>query len=523
MTEPEKQNNAVKMTAVIEMGTTSLRMVIAEIGGGGAARVIESLNQPVMLGRDAFTLGYIKRETIEECVAVLKTFCKVLDTYRISGRDNILSVATSAIREASNRDAVLDRIYVATGLDVYYLEDSELSRYTYNAVLPFLKGVKALSADDVLVVEVGGGSTDVLHIEDGKVGGAAVFKLGSYRIRRMLEEQMAPAGQLLQLMRGHIDRGVSQIKVGISHIKRSPVILALGGDARLAALEYHPGWDMRRPVRLRTSALIEFANDLTKLGRDKTVRKFNVSYPEAETLVPALLSYAAIAESFGRKSIYVCGASLRDGILRELAEGDAWAEEFRVQMRSAVIAAGRKYEFDQKHAEQVESISRKLFGLMQDEHQLDSRYEIILSLAALLHDTGHFISNRSHHKHSMYLINNSDLFGFSSREITLAALVARYHRKALPKVTHELYSGLNHDDRVTVCKLAAILRVADALDGGKSQQMIDPVMQLEPGLLVIKADRMGRDYIMEDFGLREKGSLFEQIYGRSVVIRSSEE
>jgi exopolyphosphatase/guanosine-5'-triphosphate,3'-diphosphate pyrophosphatase len=507
------------MTGILEMGTTSLRMVVAEIPAGGHARVVESLHQPVMLGRDAFTLGYIKQETIEECVAVLRTFKEVMKTYKISGPSGVFCFATSAIREASNRETVLDRIYVATGLDVSYLEDSVLSRYTYNAVLPYLKSFKALEKENVLVLEVGGGSTDVLQIHDGNVGGAAVFKLGSYRIRRLLEEQMSPAGKLISIMRDHIARSVSQIRDVISCTGREPVILALGGDARLAALTSHPKWDMKKPVRVRTSALLDFANDLTKLDRDKMVRKYNMSYPDAETLVPALLSYAAIAESFGRKSIFVCGASLRDGILREIAESSLWEEEFRKQMRSAALAVGRKYDFDEGHAERVEGISRSLFLLMKDEHQLDSRTEVILSLASLLHDIGHFVSNRSHHKHSMYLISNSDLFGFSSREILLAAVVARYHRKSLPRITHEVYGTLGRDERVTVGKLAAFLRIADALDVARSSWLINPEFQLEPGALAIIVDKSGHDLASGDFGLREKGTLFEQVYGRKVVLK----
>jgi len=493
-------------------------MVIAEVRPDASVRVLETLQQPVMLGKDAFTLGFIRNETIEECVAVLKTYRNVLDTYRIAGRKNIVAVATSAIREADNREAVLDRIYVATGLDVYYLEDAELSRYTYHSVLPVLNSTNELQEGEVMVVEVGGGSTDVLHLVDGQVGHSAVFKLGSYRIRRLLDEQMAPASRIGKIMRSHIERGVAQIRAGVNQEIKSPTILALGGDARLAALNCHPNWDRKSPIRVRCSVLLKFAEDMIKLGRDKIVRKYNVSYPDAETLVPALISYVAIAESFGKKSIYVCGANLRDGILRELGESAIWADELKRQMMNAAVSIGRKYEFDQKHAEHIEKICRKLFSVMKDEYQLEPRQEMILSFAALLHEIGHFVSNRSHHKHSLYLIMNSDLFGFNSREIVMSALIARYHRKALPKPEHEVYCTLRHDDRITVCKLAALLRVADALDRGKSQQMVDPELVLEAGLLVVKPNSAG-DFAMENFGLRENAQLFEQIYGRKVEIR----
>src|SRR5450759_2340862 len=174
--------------AVIELGTTSIRMAVAESDGQGGFRVIDTLQQAVLLGRDTFTKAIIGQETIEECVKALRGYRKILAEYGLSDQTRILAVATSAIREAANRDEVLDRIFMATGLSVEILEDAEISRYTYLSVHKQLKKSGLINNANLLIMEMGGGSTDVLTMQKGSVGNAEVFKVGSYRIRRALED-----------------------------------------------------------------------------------------------------------------------------------------------------------------------------------------------------------------------------------------------------------------------------------------------------------------------------------------------
>jgi exopolyphosphatase/guanosine-5'-triphosphate,3'-diphosphate pyrophosphatase len=147
-------------------------------------------------------------------------------------------------------------------------------------------------------------------------------------------------------------------------------------------------------------------------------------------------------------------------------------------------------------------------------------YEVILTLAALLHDIGTFINNRSHHKHSQYLIENSDIFGLSKQDLTLVALSARYHRSALPRPTHITYTALTRVNRLRVSKLAAILRVADALDRGHAQRIRTPQFTLLPDRLQIGVAEPG-DCAVEEVALKEKSDLFEQVCGKRAVLAKS--
>jgi exopolyphosphatase/guanosine-5'-triphosphate,3'-diphosphate pyrophosphatase len=168
----------------------------------------------------------------------------------------------------------------------------------------------------------------------------------------------------------------------------------------------------------------------------------------------------------------------------------------------------------------VAELAHALFAAMKDAHGLDARYELILYVAALLHEIGAFVSSSEVHKHSMYLIQHSDLFGLSAHDVLLVALVARYHRRASPKPTHAGYGTLDRERRVAVSKLAALLRIAIALDASRSQRVRDLQCSRDGQRLIIAVPYVD-DLSVEQLALRQSGSLFEEIYGMQVLLRTS--
>src|SRR5262245_54734880 len=167
----------MRPAAVIDIGTTSIRMAIAEIDNMGGVRKLESLSQAVSLGKDTFTQGSIAKSTIEECVRVLKSYRRILEEYQVNTPDQIRVVATSAVREARNRLAFLDRVFIATGLDVQPLDEAEVSRITYLGIQPFLQSEPTLTSSRAMVVEVGGGSTELLLVRNATVVFAHTYRL----------------------------------------------------------------------------------------------------------------------------------------------------------------------------------------------------------------------------------------------------------------------------------------------------------------------------------------------------------
>jgi len=493
-------------------------MAIAEIDQHGGVRNLETLTQAVTLGENTFTAGIIKKGTIEECVRVLRSYRQVLTEYGIVSPDQIRVVATSAIREAANRLAFIDRIYIATGMQVEPIDEAEENRITYMGILPFLQSEPALRSAKTIVIEIGGGSTELLVVRDSNVLYSHSYQLGSLRLRETLEAFNAPMGKVRQFMEGQIERTVDQILEDVSSDSSSEMI-ALGGDIRFATSQLLPDWNPDYLAHVPVKALESFTHEMMELTEDELVGKYPLSYPDADTLRPALLTYIQLARRLNLVNVLVTNTNLRDGLLKEMAVQAVWTEEFSNQIISSAIDLGKKFNFDEAHSRHVAELSKKLFQQLQSEHQLDQRYAVLLYIAAILHEIGLFIAYPSHHKHAMYLIRNSELFGLARKEVLLTALVARYYRRASPQSGHEGYSNLNRDERVAVSKLAAILRVAVALEDSRSQRIQQLRCDIEGGRLVISIPDV-QDLSLEQLALRQSGSLFEDVFGLRVQLRA---
>ncbi len=505
--------------AVIDIGATSIRMAIADIDAEGGVHVLESLSQAVTLGKDAFTQRRIRKTSIEDCVRVLKSYRRLLLEYGITRPDQMRVIATSAVREAINRMAFLDRVYIATAMDIEPLDEAEVNRITYMGIQPQLQADPKLASSKCVVVEVGGGSTEVLVVQSGNVLFSHTYRLGSLRLLEMLEKFDAPPAKQRAILESQILRVVAQIR---EHVPNdSPLeMVAIGGDVRFAAANLIEDWDPAQLAYLPLDQLNSFTRRMLVMTDDETVQKYGISFQDAETIAPALLTYVLIARGFDQKEIAISDTNLRDGLLQELAIRDVWTANFRSQIIRSAITLGRRFDFNEKHARHVATLCRKLFAELQREHQLEPKMELLLYLSALLHEIGMYINARSNHKHAMYLIRHSELFGLSRKDVLLVALVARYHRRSSPQPQHEGYAALDRSERVAVSKLAAMLRLAIALDDSRSQRINDIHCRIEGKRLVITAKGV-EDVSVEQLALRQSGSLFEETYGLPVQIRAA--
>lgn len=512
----------VRPVAVIDVGTSSIRMGIAEIGPAGTVRTLESLSQGVRLGKDTFTRGEISKSTIEDCVRVLRSYRSKLEEYAITRPDQVRVVATSAVREAINQLAFADRIYVATGWTVEVLDESEVQRITYSSIRPWIEVDPSLEEGRLIITEVGGGSTDLLVVDSGNVAYSHSYRLGALRLRQQLQTLRAPQTKIREIMEGEILRQLESVPEHIPQESRPQKLqmVALGGDIRFAARELLGDWDSDTMPVLTVDQFSQFVDRFILLPEDAIVRRYKLTFPEAETAGPALLTFLELARILNVDQIRVSSANLRDGLVREIALGGRWTDDFRAQVFRSAIELGRKYHFDEDHARHVAELSRRLFELLKPEHGLDPRFEILLYLAALLHEIGTFVSNNSAHKHSMYLIMNSELFGLSAHDETLVALVARYHRRASPKPTHPIFTQLDRDSRVAVSKLAAILRIAIALDASRSGRVSDINALRQRNTFVIVAPNLD-DLSVEQLAIKQGRTLFEEVFGMTVMLRTT--
>lgn len=513
-TGPGAQN---RIAAVIDIGATSVRMVIAEIDPAHRVRRLESLRKSAPLGKNTFARGVIDQDTIRDCVEILKGFAKVMAEYGLTDPSQAHAVATSSVREAQNADNFRERVAIATGINVRIIDEPEESRLTFMAAQDVLESRPDLASSDLLFVDVGGGSTELLLLREGRVAFSNSYPLGTLRTREALQTYKAPAERVRRLLTQHLTHAVDTMRKDMPDVP-SPVMVAMSGDARFAAAQVFPEWNDAVLAETDLKTLSAFADKVIGQPAERLVARFKMSYEEAETLGPGLLAYLILAKALKSERIIIPKTSFRDGLLRDLAFGRPWTDAFAGEVVRSALALGAKYDIDANHARQVADLSVRLFGVLQKEYRLAPRHELVLRVAGLLHEVGGFINNRGHHKHSMYIILNSDVFGLSRDDLTLVALISRYHRRALPSLNHPEFAALDPEQRISVSKLAAILRVADALDRTHLQQVRDPAVSLAKDEIVITVENV-EDLTLERMALKDKGRLLEEVYGLKVVLQ----
>ncbi len=506
--------------AVIELGTSAIRMAVGESDGSSNVRVLEQLVRGVSLGKDTFTQGEIQRKTLQEVIRVLKSYRRKLKEYQCSNPKHIRIVATSAVREATNRMEVLDRIYTATGLTVELIDDAEIARVTYLGVRPLLQNDPTLTEAMTVVAEVGGGNTEVLVLKGKDIVHSQPYRLGSLRLQQMIIQSQTTRNHMGSMLIGQINRTLEPL-LDIVPRGRDMEFVALGGDMRFAAKVLGIGLQKAGLSRIEVDDLEKLTTRLLSLTVDRIIRKYHIELSQAETLVPALLANLRLAQMLGCSQILITGLNLRDALLQGMLRTNDWSADFCEQIVNSAVELARKFHVDLHHARHVADLARTLYRALQSEHRMDARCETLLYVASLLHEIGLFVGLSGYHKHSQYLITHSELFGLNEQDQHLVAMIARYHRRAAPKPTHEIFARLDRDNRVIVSRLAGILRVAVALDHTGSQRVRDIECTIERHRLVVTVTNSAGDLSLERLELRQKASLLEDTFGLSVLLREA--
>lgn len=504
---------ARRVVAAIDIGSSAVRLDVAEVGAQGEVKLLESLRHGVRLGKDVFAKGRVEQDTLRRCVAILKNYGRLLKEYGVARPDQLRAVATSFAREASNREMFVDRVSTATGIDVVVLEESEEARLTYLAVREILEAGGILDAGNVAVIEIGSGQTILLYIRKGRVTVAQSFRSGALRTRELAESGGGAGPQIQGVLKAYAREWVEQIAQAIPREKISALVV-MGAGARFAAEQAGaaaPGPDPRLAT-VAASRLAELADEVAPMSTGSLVKAHRMTYQDAETVAPALTSIAQAARTLKVKEVFIAQATLRDGLLREMAMRDHWSAGFEEQVVYSAQTLAARYGSDEAHARNVDAGALALFDELREEHQLGGHERLLLRCAAILHDVGLFVNSRAHHKHSMYLILNSDLFGLTRHDMQIVATVSRYHRKALPSPAHPEFATLPQEDRMTVAKLAAILRVADALERTHRETPRAMEFRREADRFVILLRDM-EDLTMERLALKDKGNLFADVFG----------
>ena len=502
--------------AAIDVGSNAIRYLVAEVSASGTHAVIEAERLAVRLGRDVFTRERrLSAETMDAGVSALTLIRRRIDDLGIT---HYRAVATSAVRESRNGGEFVERVRRESGIHLETISGSEEARLVWIAVRERID----FGSEHWLMMDLGGGSVEVSVVgRDGMVWTES-HTLGSVRLLQALEEDGPSEDEphFYELL----ERYVHVLRVPRAVAEWEPAgTIATGGNIESLASLANGGWPADEVCRLRRTDLRAVIDRLASLSYAERVRHLDLREDRADVILPAAVVYERIAEVVGAEEILVPAVGVKEGLVLDLADelDDQRAHRDREveEIRAAAITLGRRYQFDEVHGKQVARLSLELFDQLDALHELEPRNRNLLLAGALLHDIGQFISYRGHHKHSMYLIENSELPELSPAELRLVALLARYHRRAEPKQTHPGYQELGATERERVRRLAAILRVADALDREHVCRVERIRARIEEDVVTLRLRTRGR-LTLEEWALRKKGKLFDSVFRRLLRIEA---
>jgi exopolyphosphatase/guanosine-5'-triphosphate,3'-diphosphate pyrophosphatase len=504
-----------RLAAVLEIGSTGIRLLVAEISEDGSWKVLDRAGKPVALGRDVFTSGQVSRESLIECLAVLRNYREFLAGWGIADED-VHIIATSALRVARNRDIFVDRVRQEAGFGLSIVEGIEENRLMYLAVRFALKNdIPLFWRANSMIIEVGGGSTELMLLRRGRMVAAHSLKLGTILIEQVL---MTGIARVQERYLSENIRNTSELlssELDLAHVR---AFVVAGNDARLAS--FHVGEELNEHCRIISRQnFIAFAEEIQHYSIDECMQKLKISFAEAEGLVSGVLVYKLFLERTSAAQVIVPLVSLREGLLIDLTQGvDSYLrEEFFSQIIASAANLGRKYHFDEPHNRHVADLCMVLFDALSREHGMKRRERMMLEVAALLHDIGMFVRASGHQLHGQYIVANSEIFGLHRDEIGIISNVIRYHRGDPPSPTDIDYIALEREGRILVLKMASILRVADALDRGHSQRIKTISVERKSETVVLHTGD-SRDLSLELMGLEEKAGLFQDVFGYKVIL-----
>ncbi len=506
----ENHLTSLNLKASIHIGASSISFLVTDADGAE----VDYLEKSTSLAHDIFSKGSISRSTIEKCVTILIGYTAVLSELGIyQDSADVRIVATNIVSEASNKDIFINRLQVGCGISVEVLDDGEMTRLIYMKTRRRLLDRESMQKNNTLVVHAGPGNTRVLFFKKGKIESYSNYRMGIHRIGESIRNSIDDDHSVCQVMTEHIQ---SQLDTLIEEYAEQGVdeIAFIGYEIQLISSHIK----RNKEGGCSLSVIDKLSQKLVMMDDDDIVSSYNVAYQTAESLVPALIINTSIARALGMHHAHIPTSDYERGLLLDINISHAALGSFIDEVLASAWSLAKKYRVNKKHAKQVARLSMLLFDKLQSLHNFDEQDRLLLHCASLLHEAGGFISSRAHHKHSLYLIMHSEIFGLSKADIFLIAIISRYHRNSPPKASHPYYSELDTQQQMRVSKISSILRIADALDRTHTSRINDVEVKTKKKKLELLLVGI-KDASVERIAMRSKGNLFSDIFGLDISIQ----
>ncbi len=504
-------NDQQQKIAAIDIGSNAMRLIVASADQGKMQTILTE-RESVRLGAEVFKDGFLTEETLSRSVEALLRFKSIIEENQVS---LCRAIGTSALREAKNSAEFAARIQKETGITVDIIDGDEEARLVYLAVSETI----GFSADLDLLIDLGGGSAEVTLCRAGDIIFSESLQMGTVRLINLFKSDLANPRKFAKLVKSYSKalRGRVEEYVGDEDVARC---VGTGGNLETFLALRDKLFGEKGSYILREE-LEEILERLLDLSVEERIKQLELRADRADVIVPAAIVILQVMRAASANRIEVPRVGVREGVVYQLALGNPENDPHfkRKHLIQAALLVGRKYKFREAHAKNVAKLAIDIFEQTTELHGLDEEGRKLLEIAALLHDIGHFVSSRAHHKHSHYLIESASFPALTRKEKLMIACIARYHRKKFPEQSHSAYASLNPLDQEVVLKLSAILRLADGLDRDHTQQVQGVEMEIDKpaGIARLKISG-GSDLSLDTWSVNLKAALFAHVYKLKVEI-----
>jgi exopolyphosphatase/guanosine-5'-triphosphate,3'-diphosphate pyrophosphatase len=520
-----KEDKEHRVFAAIDIGTNSIRLAVVRVEADQRLTTLAQHREVVRLGEGEFETNQMSAEAIKRGALVCAKFAEVARGFKAK---EIVTFATSAAREAENREEFIERVRDEAGIEVRIISGVEEARLIWLGVT---SGIE-IQERKALLIDIGGGSTEVIIGNANEHLVLDSLKLGAIRLsNRFFQSPTAYSGEYFRTVQNYVRGMATQIR---RKVLSTGFDIALGSAGTITTLgdivvrRFAEGREGgTRHLAFTQKDLKSTVEMLYRMPIEERRRVPGMDSNRADIILGGSAIILTLMEMFGVERMQVSDRGLRDGILLDhLLREEETRQQFQAMSlrRRSILQLASACGYEEEHAQYTAQISLRLFDALKKmgEHAYGELERELLEYAALTHDIGNFLSHSNHQKHAYYLIRNSDLLGFNDTEIDIIANVALYHRKGFPKKKHENLANFKSSERRLISVLAAILRVAEGVD--RSHLGVVKEVQLEHAQkprrfeLSLLSDS---DCQMEVWGVENNRDLFEYVFGEPLLVRSA--
>ena len=514
---PQSNGKPSKRIAAIDLGTNSFHAVIVDIYPDGSFRTLDKLKEMVDLAKE----GIGERLSEEAMARGIESLKKIVLLCEHQGVERILAYATSAIREAENGGAFMQRVIDELQFKAHVISGKMEAELIGHAV----QHAVYLGDQKALTIDIGGGSVEFSLLDSSNFYYVTSRKIGVTRmLNRFVKNDPIKKSEIEALESFYRDQ-ISDVAEAFARNRTDLLVGSSGTMENIAEMlaadqKVDPSITLNE-FEYTADEFFEFYDKFIKLNHKQRLKVDGLEKKRADMIVPGMVLVRMLLKDFELKRVKTSTEALREGIILKHIKDDQHKlkhlADFPEPRRRSVFELLRKCNWHEAHSRRVTGIALQLFDETKQLHELDDNYRELLEYASLMHDIGYHISHRKHHKHALYIIRNSELMGFKDWEIEVMANLARYHRRSTPKKRHKYFHQLDDEAKDAIRKLAGILRVADGLDRSHFQNVKNIDLHITKKKVKLNIE-VEEDPKLEIWGASRKKELFEEMTNRELVI-----